>query len=110
MKIPFDVRYRTEIESGKYKVETRDGHSVRIIWWDRLGSRPITAYIEGYDEDGEDDAVGHFHENGSLYIHANNSKDLFIITDEEELTEFEKEVANYMQFTSVDIDNNNGEI
>lgn len=40
MKIPFDIKYRPQIESGEYKVETRDGlHSVRIICWDAAGSQ-----------------------------------------------------------------------
>lgn len=29
----FDVSYRKEIESGKYTVETEDGHQVKIINW-----------------------------------------------------------------------------
>ena len=34
-KIPFDIKYRPQIESGEYKVETRDGKPVRIICWDK---------------------------------------------------------------------------
>ena len=34
-KISFDIKYRPQIESGEYKVETRDGKPVRIICWDK---------------------------------------------------------------------------
>ena len=34
-KIPFDIKYRPQIESGEYKVESRDGRPVRIICWDK---------------------------------------------------------------------------
>ncbi len=40
MKIPFDIKYRPQIETGEYEVETQDGlHSVRIICWDAAGSQ-----------------------------------------------------------------------
>ena len=34
-KIPFNVKFKPQIESGEYKVETRDGRPVRIICWDK---------------------------------------------------------------------------
>ena len=39
-RIPFDIKYRPEIEAGKYLVETREGVSVRIICWERKGYYP----------------------------------------------------------------------
>ncbi len=32
--LPFNIKFRDEIESGKCKVQTNDGRSVRIICWD----------------------------------------------------------------------------
>lgn len=37
MRIPFNVKYRPQIESGEYKVETKDGKQVRIVSWDKNG-------------------------------------------------------------------------
>ena len=45
-KIPFDIKYRDKIESGEYKVETREGLPARIICWDRMGiAYPIVALV-----------------------------------------------------------------
>lgn len=30
-KIPFDVKYRPQIESGEYRIETKDGRLVEIV-------------------------------------------------------------------------------
>lgn len=35
MKVPFDIKYRPQIESGEYKVITAKEQPVRIICWDR---------------------------------------------------------------------------
>ena len=88
MKIPFDIKYRPQIESGEYKVETRNGESVRIICWDKQGECPIVVLscVDG------DEGVYTYHENGH-YINNESIYDLFIITPEEELTEFEKAVG-----------------
>ncbi len=85
MKIQFDIKYRPQIESGKYKVETEDGIPARIICWDSPidKERPIIAIvfdnqIEQYKADGRyNDDFGP------------SNYDLFIITPEPELTEFE---------------------
>lgn len=34
-KVPFDIKYRPQIESGEYKVETVSGFHVEILRWDR---------------------------------------------------------------------------
>lgn len=92
MKIPFDIKYRPQIESGEYKVETRNGLPVRIICWDRKYGYPIVglayekatgceSYVSAY-EDGTTST------NGKMEL----SDDLFIVTPEEELTKFEKVV------------------
>lgn len=85
-KIPFSIDYRPQIESGEYKVVTCDGHPARIICWDSPidKDRPIIAIvfddqIEQYKADGRYD---------NDYDKSNY--DLFIITQEPELTEFEK--------------------
>jgi len=90
-RIPFDIKYRPEIEAGKYKVVTEHGESVRIICWDSKfwGAYPVIALIS--DGDGED--IIHISESGNSNNNSVRGEQLYVITDEpEELTEFEKAV------------------
>ena len=41
MKKPFDIKYRPQIESGEYKVETRGGKPARIVCWDFMRSTDV---------------------------------------------------------------------
>lgn len=109
MKIPFDIKYRPQIESGEYKVVTRDGHSVRIICWDRKSAgdgQPIVALIEN----------GHYEnsiwvgENGVYKGTMGHEYDLFIITPESELTEFEEKVKQLIGHYPVATNENKGSI
>lgn len=101
MKIPFDIKYRPQIESGEYKVETRDGRPARIICWDIEYYYPqykIGALIK--NDEGEDffflTEKGYFCIKESGECDSNN--DLFIVTPEEELTEFEQEVSDIVEY------------
>lgn len=91
MKIPFDIKYRPQIESGEYKVETRNGLPVRIICWDRLAKKhnndDLNLCVLIPDDGGE--AVYYYDRSGKRWV-PNDDFDLFIVTPEEELTEFEK--------------------
>ena len=83
MKIPFDIKFRPQIESGKYKVQTSDGKDVRIICWDAKNSYPIVCLNEcGIPRT--------FTKDGLPYHH--NDSCLVIVTPKPELTEFEKYV------------------
>lgn len=98
-RIPFNIKYRPEIESGKYTVETRDGRPARIVCWDLKCDTPIIAAIQ-WNQEREDcycyNTIGRC---------ANNvcEIDLFIVTneEEEELNEFESAL---MQFAHVSFD------
>lgn len=88
MKIPFDIKYRPQIESGEYKVCSRTAEPVRIIEWNRKGNFPIIALM------GEDESrVLFFNEYGHQSKRATieTGDDLFTITPELELTDFERE-------------------
>lgn len=72
-RIPFDIKYRPEIEAGKYLVVTRSGEPVRIVGWDSPGLFPITAILkrskrlatkEGYTISGHflTNCVSHAHD------------------------------------------------
>lgn len=90
-KIPFDIKYRPQIESGKYKVETEEGSPARIICWDSPinKERPIIAIV--FDDQIEQyKADGHYDDDFGTCNY-----DLFIVTPEEELTEFEKELESF---------------
>ena len=98
MKIPFDIKYRQQIESGEYKVETRDGRVVHNIWWVKKPSYTNNRKMEVCALiDGEEDALVFFE--GGRYLPTTKDTDspfdLFIVTPEEELTEFEKELESF---------------
>ena len=54
----FNIKYRPEIESGKYIVKTASGKKVRIICWDAVTqfNEPIVALV---DYDGKEVAVNY---------------------------------------------------
>lgn len=85
-KIPFDVKYRPQIESGEYKVETRSGKTARIVCWDRIGT-PFVVLV------GRGEEVLTYKSNGTTGQQMQLPSDLFIVTPEEELTPFEDRLA-----------------
>ena len=95
-KIPFDIKYRPEIESGKYKVQTTTGRDVRIVCWDkRAGEREqIVALVT--NEQGDQETCMLYSPNGILISTSQNEKfKLVILTDEPELTEFEEGLVDF---------------
>lgn len=99
MKIPFDIKFRSQIESGEYKVVTRDSTPVRIVCWDANNPQPIVGLV--YDNDTMCDIVELFCGNGKYWSEDKDKDsdfDLFIITPEPELTEFEKSLADVIGF------------
>jgi len=93
MKIPFNVKYRPQIESGEYRVETKDGKQVRIVSWDKNGfeCKEIVALVtnatgtESYTIDG--------------LLRSNSCQknmNLFIVTPEEELSVFEEGLNTFL--------------
>jgi len=89
-KIPFDIKYRPQIESGEYRVETREGLPVRIICWNRIGvAYPIVALVPK----NSNEEIQTYTEDGTFYKNVNSeARDLLIIAPDEELTEFESNV------------------
>ena len=107
MKIPFDIKYRPEIESGKYKVITVvDNKPVRIICWDRKSCyKPDGQYIIYLADLGREELCV------NLPLR-DCKKSLEIITDEpEELTEFEQEIKRCLAFNyGIEFDDNSNEL
>lgn len=94
-KIPFDIKYRPQIESGEYKVETRDGKPVRIVCWDRKDDYPIMALTTNLNKS---ESYISCYANGRMTIHSQEfPSDLFIVTPEPEpLTKLEKAVFDML--------------
>lgn len=93
MKKPFDIKYRPQIESGDYKVETEAGSPAKVMDWE-YNSRVCGKCIAIKITEGDGDQ-------GLLYTHegkrasifpAEEGSDLFIITPEPELSEFENKL------------------
>lgn len=89
MKIPFDIKYRPQIESGEYAVFTDCGEPVEIVKWDCKGNCPILAVID----DGDTHDCCFFKRDGLSF---SEKESLNIVTPEPEYTEFEKKVAEIL--------------
>ena len=87
MKMKFDIQYRPQIESGKYSVETADGHPIRIICWDATQCWPVCAMIRDYNLASTYGYPQLFDEDGKSIN--DRAKDLVIVIPDPELTEFE---------------------
>lgn len=44
-KIPFDIKYRPQIDSGEYKLVDKNDHPVRIICWDKQSEEKYGYHI-----------------------------------------------------------------
>lgn len=92
---------RPQIESGEYKVVTRDNHPAKILCWDAKGI-PIVALVR---EEEETDIPYSYNNDGSFVWKEIHDEDLFVITQEPELTEFEKFFAKVLDsYNGVEID------
>lgn len=88
--VPFDIKYRKQIESGIYSVFTRDKQPARIICWDGelYDGEQVVAIIDECVETYP--ITGKYNNN----VPQDSDMDLFveIFDDEVEYTEFESEV------------------
>ena len=78
MIIPFNIKYRPQIESGEYKVRTASGKPARIVCWDMKTAfdNPILALITD-DETGREYPCN-YREDG-MYI--GNNENYLVIED-----------------------------
>jgi len=91
----FNIKYRPEIESGKYKVRTSGGRSVRIVCWDAKSefNEPVVALV---NYDGKEVAVN-YTEDGR-YI--GNKDNYLVIEDGCEKTRWEGRVREILEKTA----------
>lgn len=95
MKILFDIKYKQQIESGKYKVVTKSNIPVRIICWNAKAYNRID--IIGLTEGSTGcENVQRYDSNGHLIADSarKGDKDLCILTSEGNLAEFEEALNN----------------
>lgn len=85
MKIPFNIKYRPQIESGEYKLYCH-GCNIRIVCWDADKYLPLVVIINGTAHQLTIDCVDK----------RNTKFDLFVIIPESELTELEKAIKRGM--------------
>ena len=92
-RLKFDIKFRPQIESGEYKVETRDGRTVRVICWDRAAKedqpKDLKLCVLVPENGGE--AIYYYYSDGTKWV-KDACFDLFIVTpekEEEELSEFD---------------------
>lgn len=52
MIIPFNIKYRPQIESGEYKVRTASGKPARVVCWDYKSQFKETIYVLITTSDG----------------------------------------------------------
>lgn len=103
MKIPFDITKRPQIESGEYKVETRDGKPARILCWDKVDEcgQYIVALVQYTPEHENMISVC---EDGIYKGTYGHGYDLFIITPKPELTRFEELLWSFLKLECSPID------
>lgn len=102
MKRAFDIKYRPQIESGEYKVETRGGKPARIVCWDFMRSADVfdlLVCIPADYENEEREVAYSVNTKGERHDGMQESEDLVIITSED---------LNYFESTLMDIVNARG--
>ena len=95
-RIPFDIKYRPHIENGEYKVVTERGFPVKVMDWeynDRIGGKGIAIKI--IESDGDRAMLYTYEGKRAPIFQVEDRSDLFIITPEPELSEFEKELESF---------------
>ena len=95
-KIPFDIKFKPQIESGEYKVETFSGYPVTIYRWDFYDGAQTPIMGTYVFEDGKE-YVGAWNDEGHFEIASPNDLDLFIITPEPELTSWQTFISGCLQ-------------
>ena len=102
-KIPFDIKYRSQIESGQVKVVTADNRPVTICRWDLKGHYPILAclMVKQCDWDGEESWDDELHIRFTSFGCVNggvidDSRNLFLLIEAPESTELEQVLAGIL--------------
>lgn len=111
-KVKFDMKYRQQIESWRYKVVTREGYPVRIERWNMKGNYPIlgivtTKVTNQAGDSWEEQRPFGFNEDGKHSESLPEDKyDLFVLIDGKDTDEFAKELRYWFGQVLCNYDNN----
>lgn len=95
MRKEFDIKYRPQIESGEYKVETKDGRKARIISWNKNGFECTEIVVLVTCATGTENC-NIYTDKGLLRSNpCQENMKLCIVTPEPELSEFEKRLVKF---------------
>lgn len=100
MKIPFDPCYIPQIESGKVKVETKNGYPVKIISWDaKSAGRDDDIIALVTNSDGTTENVWRYYSDGHLISDSSRKgdKDLCVILPDSPLKPLEDAMRAYVK-------------
>lgn len=83
--IPFNIKYRSQVESGEYTVVTREDRPVEIRIWDLKGDFPIVGVY--YDEKNNRDTAVQVTAEGRCSINPDDDycDDFFILTNKSDM-------------------------
>ena len=98
MRIPFDIKYKDNILSGRAKVETKYGQEVTILCFNAKSAGRDDDIIGLVTcSDGVTQNVQRYYSNGYLIADSSRrgDKDLYVVFPDPPLTDFEKELVNY---------------
>ena len=104
-RIPFDVKYRPEIESGEIKVVNGKGKPVTILKWDMQGGFPILGVVmtdqtnyEG-DESWEEERPFAYNSEGHASASAPaDKKELYLLIEGPDMSALDKELADMLDY------------
>ena len=100
-KIAFNIKYRADIEAGKYRIEARCGSAVRILCWDRVGTKdtPIVAAVNMLGAE----SIYYYHSDGT-FVGGCPEMDLVLIPAEnlDEIEAFDRWRSLHKQVTKRD--------
>ena len=92
----FDISMRPQIESGEYKVVTKSGHEVRIVCWDMNTSNGALIVALVKCPGGDFERMRSYTLDGKCKDVSKKSS-LFVITPEQDPTEFELAVLRCIE-------------
>lgn len=98
MRVPFDIKYKDNILSGRAKVETKNGQEVTILCFNAQSTDRHDDIIGLVTcSDGVTQNVQRYYSNGHLIADSSRrgDKDLYVVFPDPPLTDFEKELVNY---------------
>lgn len=100
-KVPFKMKYRSQIENGDYTLETREGRKARIICWDAKNAGRDDDIIVMVSTTLGGESIQRYGQNGKLISNQgsghNEKWDLFVVGEDIRLDDYCIELTNIIQ-------------